>query len=208
MSAHSSLTAAAMLLGTLFVAACSETTSPTAPTASFQQRGNSAAQQRGNSDAAHACQQGGYANLFRTDGTGFKNTGECVSYAAQGGVLARRLTATFTNVVFAACNNLTWGYALDDVQHDVESKSRGCFDQAGSDQTVSFLSTQILRVFLRDDLCDDTYFEDGNHGAVTGSNPYLIRIADSGGFCERGPGVGWTPVGDERGNLNVTKTIS
>jgi len=40
---------------------------------------------RGNSDAAKACQKGGYKSLFREDGTGFANTGECVSYAAKGG---------------------------------------------------------------------------------------------------------------------------
>lgn len=41
----------------------------------------------GNSDAAHACQKGGWQNLVRSDGTPFKNQGECVSYAAQGGTL-------------------------------------------------------------------------------------------------------------------------
>jgi len=41
----------------------------------------------GNSAAAKACQQGGYANLQGTDGTLFANTGECVSYAAHGGEL-------------------------------------------------------------------------------------------------------------------------
>jgi hypothetical protein len=41
----------------------------------------------GNSDAAKACQQGGYANLVGADGTQFANTGECVSYAARGGTL-------------------------------------------------------------------------------------------------------------------------
>ena len=40
----------------------------------------------GNSDAANACKQGGWQNLVRQDGTGFKNQGDCVSYAAQGGV--------------------------------------------------------------------------------------------------------------------------
>ena len=43
------------------------------------------AKQRGNSAAAKACQKGGYKSLFREDGTGFANTGECVSYAARGG---------------------------------------------------------------------------------------------------------------------------
>jgi len=41
----------------------------------------------GNSAAAHACQQGGYAAFTRADGTPFANTGDCVSYAAHGGVL-------------------------------------------------------------------------------------------------------------------------
>jgi hypothetical protein len=41
---------------------------------------------RGNSAAAHACQQDGYQDLTSEDGeTEFANTGECVSYAAQGG---------------------------------------------------------------------------------------------------------------------------
>ena len=40
----------------------------------------------GNSDAANACKQGGWQNLVRQDGTDFKNQGDCVSYAAKGGV--------------------------------------------------------------------------------------------------------------------------
>jgi hypothetical protein len=42
----------------------------------------------GNSDAAHACQQGGYLTLQGSDGTTFKNEGDCVSYAARGGTIA------------------------------------------------------------------------------------------------------------------------
>jgi hypothetical protein len=38
-------------------------------------------------DAAHACQQGGYASLQGTDGTTFKNAGECVSFVARGGTI-------------------------------------------------------------------------------------------------------------------------
>jgi hypothetical protein len=50
------------------------------------------AQAQGNSGAAHKCQKGGYQHLYRsdgsgiTDGSGFRNAGECTSYAAQGGV--------------------------------------------------------------------------------------------------------------------------
>ena len=44
------------------------------------------------SDAAKACQQGGWKHLYRTDGTGFKNQGDCVSYAAHGGTLTTTTT--------------------------------------------------------------------------------------------------------------------
>jgi hypothetical protein len=50
----------------------------------------------GNSEAAKACHQGGWQDLERADGTLFKNQGECVSYAAQGGVPT-------TNPAAAAC---------------------------------------------------------------------------------------------------------
>lgn len=46
----------------------------------------------GNSDAAHACQGDGYLSLKESDGvTGFKNPGECVSYAAHGGQFSQGL---------------------------------------------------------------------------------------------------------------------
>ena len=56
----------------------------------------------GNSDAAHACQKGGYANVVGGTMTlpdtsvTFGNTGQCTSYAAQGGTLWQPgSTATF-----------------------------------------------------------------------------------------------------------------
>src|SRR5215470_6871945 len=50
----------------------------------------------GNSGAAHACQNGGWMNWVRADGTAFKNLGDCVSYAAQGGVLTSPSTPVLT----------------------------------------------------------------------------------------------------------------
>ena len=41
----------------------------------------------GNSENAQVCQQGGWINVVRSDGTSFENQGDCVSYAAQGGRL-------------------------------------------------------------------------------------------------------------------------
>lgn len=55
--------------------------------------GGGSALAAGNSDAAQACQQGGYLSLSGGTATGpdsavtFKNTGDCVSYAAHGGIL-------------------------------------------------------------------------------------------------------------------------
>jgi hypothetical protein len=44
-----------------------------------------AAARADNSDAAHACQNGGFTSFVRDDGSPFANTGACVSYAAHGG---------------------------------------------------------------------------------------------------------------------------
>ncbi len=42
----------------------------------------------GNSINAHLCQQGGWQKLVTVTGEGFSNTGDCVTYAARGGVLS------------------------------------------------------------------------------------------------------------------------
>ena len=41
----------------------------------------------GNSANVKLCQKNGWMNLVRSDGTAFKNQGDCASYAAQGGAL-------------------------------------------------------------------------------------------------------------------------
>jgi hypothetical protein len=51
-----------------------------------------------------------------------------------------------------------------------------------------FATPMTLRIFLRDNTCQFTYYSDGtpvDHVIISGSNPYLIRFADAGGFCER-----------------------
>ena len=53
----------------------------------------------GNSPAAHACQDGGFVNLVRSDGSTFANVGDCVSYAARGGTLV----PVTLNVSFSPC---------------------------------------------------------------------------------------------------------
>lgn len=73
-------------------------------------RGPGVTHAAGNADAAHACQQSGYLSLFRADGTGFQNAGECTSYAAQGGALSSGIPSCTVVPGTSGCvtlNNLT-----------------------------------------------------------------------------------------------------
>jgi hypothetical protein len=66
----------------------------------------------GNSAAAHACQHGGYRNFTRADGTSFKNTGKCVSYAAHGGTLVAKSQAQLDCESFGGTFTLGGTYTL------------------------------------------------------------------------------------------------
>src|SRR5918996_663516 len=118
----------------------------------------------GNSAAAHACQKGGYIALVGSGGETFRNTGECVSFAARGGAVA---------------------------PGDIElgSKVYGCFAQTHTDVTVGpFPTAVVLRVYLTDEFCGPTtYYSDGDHANVLQLSPtsWHVDIADAGGFCER-----------------------
>jgi len=46
----------------------------------------------GNSANAKLCQKRGWQVWVRTDGSAFKNQGDCVSYAARGGILTAPTT--------------------------------------------------------------------------------------------------------------------
>lgn len=54
----------------------------------------------GNSGSAHACQHGGWQSLRGSDGTTFKNQGQCVSYAARGGTFAAPATVAVGSPAF------------------------------------------------------------------------------------------------------------
>jgi hypothetical protein len=187
---------------TLFVAAA--TLMPVLALSSAASAGN------GNSDAAHACKQGGYLSLEGSDDRTFANVGECVSYAAHGGELQPlEHAATFTDVVMSACNNLTWGYSIGGgTTVWADNKPGGCFDIAFGDVTTAeFAPGTAVEVYLRDNSCGGTvYAASGNHGRIVGSNPSSIDIADAdlAPACiatntPRPPGV--------EGNLSLTRTI-
>ena len=59
--------------------------------------GPAVAAKGGNSDNAHACQQGGHENRFEAEtGNPFKNAGDCASHAAQGGATSSLQVLTDT----------------------------------------------------------------------------------------------------------------
>lgn len=68
----------------------------------------------GNSENAQRCQHGGWQTLLRTDGSAFRNQGECVSYAARGGLLQEMasLTVTFEKVNCLNLRVIATGFGL------------------------------------------------------------------------------------------------
>lgn len=97
--------------------------------------------------------------------------------------------ASFTHVAYSACNSLSWGYQLSGGSNQgVGTFGGGCHTGTGSDATIGPFATDVaLRVFLTDNHCHFTYYSDGtpvDHVIVQGSDPFTLRFADSGGFCE------------------------
>jgi hypothetical protein len=71
--------------------------------------GPTSAAKGGNSDNAHACQQGGHENRFEAEtGDPFKNAGACVSHAAKGGAIASLQVLTDTYPCLQA-EGTCWG---------------------------------------------------------------------------------------------------
>jgi hypothetical protein len=182
----------------------------------------------GNSGAAHKCQKGGYLSLVGADGTTFKNVGACVSFAAHGGQFATGLVipagkkATLSNAQFGdffptaplAPNTwtncpgdpLAYGYQLNlGANVQVATGGMGCQAVAGA-VIGPFPTAVLLRIFLTDNHPPVfTFYSDGNHATVVGSNPYLVSIRDSVfGTITTAPLI--PPPGD--GNLNVVVTIA
>jgi hypothetical protein len=108
-----------------------------------------------------------------------------------GFVLPPGSTATFSGIDFGACNNLGWGYSLNFGPDQVQATRQGnCVTHMPApDVTIGpFATPTNVRVFLKDITCTATYYSDGtpvDHVIISGSNPYLLRFSDAGGFCER-----------------------
>jgi hypothetical protein len=150
---------------------------------------------QGNSDVAHACQQGGWRTLARgEDGTGFSGQGECVRHGAQGGavvplegiVIPAGATATFSGEL-TSCNGLVASWAASDGSSGtIVSKAYACVEhRAFASSSVTFSTGISLTIELQDQYCGYTYGAFGNHGIVTSTGGgYRVDITDGGGSCE------------------------
>ena len=83
----------------------------------------------------------------------------------------------------------------------------GCSHVAGA-VIGPFPTATLLRIWLTDFHAPVyTFYSDGNHALVSGTNPRTVSIMDSL-FGTVGPSIARPPAGPGHGNLNVTVTIS
>jgi hypothetical protein len=72
--------------------------------------GPAVAAKGGNSDNAHACQQGGHENRFEAEtGNPFKNAGDCASHGAQGGATSTLQFLTVPTYPCSVASGTCWG---------------------------------------------------------------------------------------------------
>lgn len=127
-----------------------------------------------------------------------------------GFVITPGSVASFTSISFSACNSLTWGYQLNGGSNQPQfTFGGGCGSSNAPNVAIGpYAAPTTVRVFMTDNHCHVTYFSDGtpiDHVIISGSNPYSLRFADGGGFCEHANTTFNTFQGC---NLCITLTIA
>jgi hypothetical protein len=162
---------------------------------------------QGNSVAAHACQGDGYKTLVGINGETFANTGECVRFAAHGGLFADGTDVLEGNIVvpagysvaftstLEACNALEFGYWASDGSGAVLDSipADGCpgtVDTSVLSGSIGpFPTDVVLTVYLTDVTCGVTYDSEAasnGHVALAANAPsYRLYFADAGSGCGR-----------------------
>jgi hypothetical protein len=123
-------------------------------------------------------------------------------------------TLTISNVSLGCYDALTFGYQLD-MGANVTVGGGRCAHPA--DTTIGpFAQDTQIRIWTTDTsawYCTGypasyTYYSDGLHALVTGTNPYQVDIMDSGVGCNVPADQLRLPSGPGQGNLTATLTIS
>jgi hypothetical protein len=147
----------------------------------------------GNSDAAHACQQGGYLTLTGRDSSGqpvtFANEGECVSFVAHGGfipgVTACMVTSTTGCLTF---NNATLPeLSGSDPGYTITLTGSTSFVDTCPSGTCDYVSSSNFNLPNALATGGGTYVEQDSTGTVTHQGIY--RIAGTAGSYEGLGGV-------------------
>jgi hypothetical protein len=107
---------------------------------------------------------------------------------ASGIFIPKGHTATLTKAEFHAFEALTYGYQLNGGANvEVGSQELGGLNGKVPDATVGPVSAiSLIRIFLTSVNCGFTYYSDGLHAVVSGSNPFLVELNDAF-FCTSSP---------------------
>ena len=173
----------------------------------------------GNSAVAKACQQGGYLNWTRADGSSFKNTGECVSYNAQGGVMQQLVETVSVNSASPADTSssvLPSGHYVfvssgtwDNTSHGVVDTAYNAGDSSTWDnpqQGWPGLGAGELQLQVNDGFVNWGSYS-GSHvysldaGVVSGAQNFRVFDGDASATPAL-QNVGW--YGDNQGSLSVS----
>lgn len=149
---------------------------------------------QGNSETAHLCQGSGYLNFTDIDGNGFKNTGQCVRYAAQGGTLVLVVVPELTR-----CEQAAWDAGYDPANFNVISGTDDDdnFNDFGANESPDFIcgfgGTDFVYslgngdVFLGGDGADSVTYLNG--GIFEGGNGDDTVYQQQGGIFNGGDGI-------------------
>jgi hypothetical protein len=149
----------------------------------------------GNVDAARACQEGGYATLQGTDGTVFKNAGQCVSHVARGGTITG---------VSAACTYTSGTSGC--IEFDNVVVPVGNFGSTGSTNTT------LAGMFSFTPATDWPVWYGTTFVTVTGSGTWVASTGSSGTWTATHassiyPGQFYNSSGPAQCNVSTTRYV-
>lgn len=159
--------------------------------------------------AAHG---GTFSNLPGNPGITARSGGQ--GFVLPAGAIATILDAHWN---LDPCDALTYGYQLDGgALVTLASKPGGVCENGNlPGATIGpFPTTRLLRIFLTDRgnpaadvYCEYTFYSDGSHALVSGSNPWQVAIRDSSG-CRAVPSTPLAPSSPDKGNLELIVTVA